>query len=194
MISGWTLTSRWPVGYQGVGPLLSGVGWACGLSSDLGRLAETGLAQLLILRAGRGCAFLFRDGSPLSTFVSGFQQLNTRIDLVGSILVAQGDSRSPGGFATMLPALALIMVLFYLMLIRPERNKQKAHQALLDSLKKNDRIITVGGIYGVVTNVQRDVDEVTIKVDESTNTKLRITMGSVARVIRDEADSDKPKS
>ncbi|MFV2068159.1 MAG: preprotein translocase subunit YajC [Pirellulales bacterium] len=83
----------------------------------------------------------------------------------------------------MLPPLVMIGALFYFMLIRPERKKQKAHKALLDALKKNDRVVTIGGIYGVVTNVQRDADEVTIKVDESQNTKLRITFGAVARVI-----------
>jgi len=91
----------------------------------------------------------------------------------------------------MLPALAMIGVLFYFMMIRPERSKQKAQQALLDSLKKNDRIVTIGGIYGVVTNVQRDADEVTIKVDESQNAKLRITFGAVARVIDNASRGDK---
>ena len=50
----------------------------------------------------------------------------------------------------------------------------------------DDRVLTIGGIYGVVTNVQREADEVTIKVDESTNTKLRVTLSSVARVLGDE--------
>ena len=63
--------------------------------------------------------------------------------------------------------------------------------ALLNSLKKNDRIVTVGGIYGVVTNVQKDADEVTVKIDESNNIKVRITFGSVARVINGEANGDK---
>ena len=47
-------------------------------------------------------------------------------------------------------------------------------------------MVTVGGIIGVVTNVDRDKNEVTLKVDESTNTKLRLTLGSIARVTGDE--------
>jgi preprotein translocase subunit YajC len=133
-------------------------------------------------------------GSLLSMILSGWRRLDLETDWVESLVLAQADQRAPGGFSSMLPALALIMVVFYFMLIRPERNKQKAHQSLLESLQKNDRIVTVGGIYGVVTNVQRDTDEVTIKVDESTNTKLRITFGAVARVIREAAENDKPKS
>jgi preprotein translocase subunit YajC len=86
----------------------------------------------------------------------------------------------------------MIVVVFYFLLIRPEQSKRKAHQSLMDSLKKNDRVVTVGGIHGVVTNVQRDADELTIKVDESNNTKIRVTLGSVARVISATPDSDKP--
>jgi len=117
----------------------------------------------------------------------------TALLLIWPILLAQDPQPGGGGsgFGSIFPALALIMVVFYFMLIRPEQNKRKAHQALLNSLKKNDRVVTVGGIYGVVTNVQRDGDEVTIKVDESNNTKIRITFGSVARVITGAAEGEK---
>jgi preprotein translocase subunit YajC len=55
---------------------------------------------------------------------------------------------------------------------------------MLSALKKNDRVVTIGGIKGIVTNVQRDADEVTINVDESSGTKLRVTVASIARVER----------
>jgi len=61
---------------------------------------------------------------------------------------------------------------------------------MLAAVKKNDRVVTIGGIYGVVTNVQREQDEVTIKVDEATNTKLRVTLGSIARIIGEESPSE----
>jgi preprotein translocase subunit YajC len=47
-------------------------------------------------------------------------------------------------------------------------------------------VVTVGGVYGVVVNVHREADEVSLKVDETTNTKLRITLSSIARVISGE--------
>ncbi len=59
------------------------------------------------------------------------------------------------------------------------------------AVKKNDRVVTTGGIYGVVANVHAEADEVTVKVDETTNTKLRMTLGSIARVLGDEAADDK---
>ncbi len=75
----------------------------------------------------------------------------------------------------------------------PTAARQEAERgAKLAALKKNDRIVTVGGIYGVVT-MQRDIDEVTIKVDEASNTKLRVTLGSIARVLGD-GPSDGPSS
>ena len=63
---------------------------------------------------------------------------------------------------------------------------------MLAAVKKNDRVITAGGIYGVVTNVHREADEVTIKVDEATNTKLRLTLSSIARVLGDEPSDREP--
>jgi preprotein translocase subunit YajC len=80
----------------------------------------------------------------------------------------------------------LIFVVFYFLLIRPQRREQLRRQAMLAEVKKNDRVITSSGIYGVVTNVHREADEVTIKVDETSNTKLRMTLSSVARVLGDE--------
>ncbi len=115
------------------------------------------------------------------------------IDTVLPFLIADGAQAEPGGGNPLglLPALLVIVVMFYFLMIRPERRKQAAHRNLLQQLKKNDRVVTIGGIYGVVTNVQRDSDEVTIKVDEAANAKLRITFGAVARVISDEPSNDK---
>jgi preprotein translocase subunit YajC len=79
-----------------------------------------------------------------------------------------------------------ILVLFYFLLIRPQRREQSRRQAMLAAVKKNDRVVTAGGIYGVVTNVHREADEVTVKVDEATNTKLRMTLSSIAHVVGDE--------
>lgn len=92
---------------------------------------------------------------------------------------------------SILPAFAMIGLLYYFMIIKPQQRCDASHKGLLQNLKKNDRVVTIGGIYGVVVNVQREQDEVTIKVDESTNTKLHLTFNAIARVVTDEADSDK---
>jgi preprotein translocase subunit YajC len=95
---------------------------------------------------------------------------------------------------SMLPALVIIGFLFYLMIIRPERRRQSQQKSLLDNLKKNDRVVTVGGVYGTVTNVQRETDSVTLRVDEETNSKLRVTLSAIARVIVEEPATNKNAS
>ena len=62
---------------------------------------------------------------------------------------------------------------------------------MIEAIKKNDRVVTVGGIYGVVTNVRREADEVTIKVDESTNTKIRLTFSSITKVVTSDDSGEK---
>ena len=107
------------------------------------------------------------------------------------LLAQEGEASSEGMFSPLrIFTLWLPMgLLFYWLLLRPQGKEKANRKNLLDSLKKNDRIVTIGGICGVVSNVREDSDEVTIKVDEATNTKLRVTRGSIARVLGDEASN-----
>lgn len=89
----------------------------------------------------------------------------------------------------MLLPLVIIFGLFYFLMLRPQKKKEDEFRQLVADLKENDHIITVGGIHGVVTNVQRDADRVTIRVDESTGTKLRINTSAISRVITDDDSS-----
>jgi preprotein translocase subunit YajC len=107
------------------------------------------------------------------------------------LLLAQGEAGPTNPLGSMLTLVLPLVVLYYFLILRPQRTTEKAHKTLLQNLKKNDRVVTIGGIYGVVVNVQREDDEVTIKVDEGTNTKLRITFNAIARVIGDDEPGDK---
>jgi preprotein translocase subunit YajC len=109
----------------------------------------------------------------------------------GLIAQADGGQGSAGSPFAMVPAIVVVMVLFYFIMFRPERRKQAAHKALLENLKKNDRVVTIGGIYGLVMSVQRDADEVTLKIDEATNTKIRVTFGAISRVLGEDATGEK---
>lgn len=109
---------------------------------------------------------------------------------------AQGGATAPGlgagagAWGWSFTWLAIIL-LFFFMILRPQQRERSQRDKLLAGLKKNDRVVTAGGVYGVVTNVQRESDEVTLRVDEATNTKIRVTLGSIARVLGDEpAPSD----
>jgi len=115
--------------------------------------------------------------------------------LTDLVLMAQeGGKNPPGGgggggmFGGMLLPFLAIGLLFYFLLLRPQRQEQARRKQMLTMIKKNDRVITAGGVFGVVTNVNSDADEVTVKVDESTNTKLRMTLSSIARVLGSESD------
>ena len=78
-----------------------------------------------------------------------------------------------GGFASLIP-LVLIMVIFYFLLIRPQQKKVKEHRNTVEALKKGDKVLTGGGIFATVTDVQADAltvkisDDVTIKVKKDT--------------------------
>ena len=109
------------------------------------------------------------------------------------ILLAQQEGGAPAeGLFSPLRIFTLWLpmgLLFYWLLLRPQGKERANRQNLLSSLKKNDRIVTIGGIYGIVSNLPEDSDQVTIKVDEATNTKLRVTRASIARVLADEASN-----
>jgi len=78
-----------------------------------------------------------------------------------------------GGFASLVP-LILIMVIFWVLLIRPQQKRMKEHAAIIKALKKGDKVVTGGGIYGRITNVKDNVvmieiaDGVIIKAKQDT--------------------------
>ena len=92
-------------------------------------------------------------------------------------------AEDPYAFLRFLLPMAIVMVLFYMMMIRPQKRKEQELRDQVNAVKENDRVVTIGGIYGVVTNVQRDAQRVTVRVDESTGTKLRLNMTAIARVL-----------
>ena len=110
----------------------------------------------------------------ISRALSGGVEVS-RIDLSFLVLLAEGEEvPPPPGFGSMMPALAVIMLLFYFLILRPQKNKDQAFRSMVDSLKETDRVVTIGGIHGVVTSVQREAETVTIRVDKATGTKIRV--------------------
>lgn len=106
------------------------------------------------------------------------------------VLLAQANGASAPGWDMWIP-FVVIGLMFYLLLIRPERQKRAEVTKMLNNLKKNDRVVTVGGIIGVVVNVTPNSEEVTIRVDESTNTRLRVLRSAISRVQSAEESADK---
>ncbi|MBI4699324.1 MAG: preprotein translocase subunit YajC, partial [Nitrospirae bacterium] len=81
----------------------------------------------------------------------------------------------PGSMLTSFLPLIFIFVIFYFLLIRPQSKKAKEHKAMLDNLKKGDKIITTGGIYGLVEDIE--CDTISIKIAE--NVKIKASRGAV---------------
>src|SRR5436309_2540518 len=94
---------------------------------------------------------------------------------------AKPTSDAPG-WTSFMP-LVLLLVAAYFFLLMPARRQEKQRQAQIAALKKNDKVITSGGIIGIVANIKEKEDEVTLKVDESSNVRLRVTRSSITRVI-----------
>jgi preprotein translocase subunit YajC len=77
------------------------------------------------------------------------------------------------------------IAIFYFMAIRPQQRQRKAHQALLSSLKKGDRIITASGIYGTVKRVEENI----VVVEVSKGVTVKIARRAVGEIIRDQAEA-----
>jgi len=110
------------------------------------------------------------------------------------LLAENGDAPAPSPLGSMLLPLVAIGVIGYLLLFRPQQKEQAARRQMIEKLKKNDRVVTIGGIYGVVANVNRDSDEVTLKIDESANTRIRVTISAITRVIGPEDANQETKA
>jgi len=82
-------------------------------------------------------------------------------------------------FSGMLVPLLLIIPLFYFLMIRPMRRQEQQRQQLINTVEKNDKVLTAAGIYGTVISVSEKEDEVVVKVDD--NVRLRMQKASITR-------------
>lgn len=100
---------------------------------------------------------------------------------------AQQEGASGGAQAMLMQLLPLVLifVIFYFLLIRPQQKKAKDHRQMLESIKKGDKVITSGGIYGVVEAT--GTNTVTLKIAE--NVRVKFGKGNIAAV-RSAAEED----
>lgn len=89
-----------------------------------------------------------------------------------------------GGMLGFLP-LVLVFIIFYFLLIRPQQKKAKEHQEMLSRLKKNDEVMTSGGIYGKVVALAETV----VTVEVAPNVRLRVQRPHIASVVTGEKSS-----
>lgn len=88
-----------------------------------------------------------------------------------------GGEGGSGGFGAFLP-LILMFGIFYFLLIRPQQKKAKAHKQLLGALKKGDRVVSSGGLHGLVTGITDDV----VTMEIAPKVRVKVTRGSISGV------------
>jgi len=106
-------------------------------------------------------------------------------DIAYAMAPSPGGADQGMGFLGSILPLILIFVIFYFLLIRPQQKRAKEHRKMVENLKKGDKVITSGGVYGVIEAV--GTNTVTIKIAE--NVKVKFSKGNIA-VIRPPSEED----
>ncbi len=96
-----------------------------------------------------------------------------------------GGGSSSGTLLSLVP-FVLIFVIFYFLLILPQQKRQKAQKAMLDDLKKGDKIITASGIWGTITNLGKE----TVTLQVADNTKIKIQKEHIAKLRADDDEKE----
>jgi preprotein translocase subunit YajC len=107
-----------------------------------------------------------------------------------SLLLGAPQGAEGGGAGSMISTFIpfiLIIGIFYFLIIRPQNKKQKETQRMLSAIKKGDKIVTIGGVHGVIQNVKDS--SVVVKVDE--NTKIEFSRSAIASVVDGGGKADK---
>jgi preprotein translocase subunit YajC len=101
--------------------------------------------------------------------------LITVLAFMGGCVAPEGGGEQTTGIWPMIIFLLLIFALFYFVMIRPQRKRQKEHEMMVHELQKGDRVITAGGIYGTIESLGED--SVVLKVESGAT--IRVARGSV---------------
>jgi preprotein translocase subunit YajC len=112
--------------------------------------------------------------------------------MLGAPEAAGSGGTSGGGgtqLVTMLVTFGLIIVVFYFLVIRPQNKKQKDAKKMLSSIRRGDRVVTIGGMHGFVESVKDDA--VVLKVDD--NVKIKFSKSAVSTVLERKDDSGDSK-
>ncbi|MBI2933409.1 MAG: preprotein translocase subunit YajC [Planctomycetes bacterium] len=93
---------------------------------------------------------------------------------------------------SMLVPLVVIFVLFYFLLIRPQKRQQKERDQMLAQIKKNDHVVTSGGIFGIVDKVKDN--EVVLKIDERSDVRIRVLRSAIVDIRKTSGAAEEVKA
>lgn len=105
---------------------------------------------------------------------------------------ASQPASPPPSMSSLLMPILLVGFVFYFLVFRPQKRERQKQQQLIESVKKNDRVLTIGGVLGTVVSVKGD--EVTLKVDESTNTKMTFIRSAIKTIVSGADEKAEAKS
>ncbi|MEQ1860336.1 MAG: preprotein translocase subunit YajC [Chthoniobacteraceae bacterium] len=110
-----------------------------------------------------------------------------------AIVLAQTPTppKAPDSGLGMLPMMLFLFAIMYFLMIRPQRKKQQELEKQLKALKTGDRVVTNGGIHGVIANVRGD-DSTALTLKIAENVKIEIEKSAVATVLKDKTIEAKP--
>ncbi|MGC8595278.1 MAG: preprotein translocase subunit YajC [Candidatus Kryptoniota bacterium] len=101
--------------------------------------------------------------------------------LLLTLMAPQGGGDAGSGMISTIVMFALIIFIFYFMIIRPQSKRQKERQKMLDALKKGDKVVTSGGLHGRVVGLE----DKTVLVEIAENVKVKVEKSAVAAVIQE---------
>lgn len=93
---------------------------------------------------------------------------------------AQAGGAGGGDFFIQLMPILLMIVIFYFLLFRPQQQRMKAHQEMVANIRRNDTVVTAGGLIGKVTRVKDDGAEIEVEIADAT--RVRVVKGTIAEV------------
>lgn len=106
--------------------------------------------------------------------------------------LAQDQPAQPGGggfLVNVLPMMLIMFAIIYFLMIRPEQKKQKERQSMMSTLQKGDKVLTIGGLHGTVTNVKENV----VMVRIADNTVVEVAKTAVSSVVNRTEDGGSKK-
>lgn len=105
------------------------------------------------------------------------------------IALMAADASAQGFMVTTLVTFVLIILIFYFLIIRPQKKRDKEAKAMIDSLKKGDKVVTIGGIHGTVVAVKDNT--VVVKVDDSA--RIEFSKSAISTVTNKESVKNSSK-
>ena len=86
-------------------------------------------------------------------------------------------------WGTMIPFLLMFVVMYFL-LIKPQRRQAKEREGMISNLKKNDHVVTNGGIHGIVKQVKPDDPDIMLVIDEKQDVCIRVTKAAISGLVK----------